>query len=391
MPGLLRKCAASKSDELWLPIKILSEIARNDLRQLPLIRQALKSQSAGLRLAAARALGRIGMEPNLTVPYLADALFDDDVGVQIEAAEALGHFGPAASEAVGPMRKLLETKGKPEDRAKVPVAVAEALGKIGGASAVGALVSEVERVGGAPVVRQAAIRALGSIGAAAAEAVPALSHVLSGMETGLHAPAAETLGKMAPCSREAIPVLTRSLSSRDTQVREAAATALGAFGPEARGAIPALLDVLTRDQDSASRNAAQALGAVGPEALVPLTEAAKSGKRDNPRISRGGTREDRSRGHLRAGPDVGGRRALGPPSGVRRPDRNGRGKCPGSGCGDAERELADSTERPEGTAIYPFFGIDRTNGPELGPRERIAGRLTRLSAPGGVIPNRVDP
>ena len=31
---------------------------------------------------------------------------------------------------------------------------------------------------------------------------------------------------------------------------------------------------------------------------------------------------------------------------------------------------------PAGTGIYPVFGIDRTNGPELGPRESVAGRLT---------------
>jgi HEAT repeat protein len=65
-------------------------------------------RDAGLRWAAAKAIGKIGPDSLPAVPVLITALGDPDPLVREHAAEALGDIGPsAAPQAVGPLAKVL--------------------------------------------------------------------------------------------------------------------------------------------------------------------------------------------------------------------------------------------------------------------------------------------
>lgn len=90
----------------------------------------LKSRDSKTRIAAAQELGHIGqIKKSLTepaVPALIDALHDSDAGVRKAAAEALGKVDPDVKVAVPALISALKDKAPP-----VRQATASALGQIG--------------------------------------------------------------------------------------------------------------------------------------------------------------------------------------------------------------------------------------------------------------------
>ncbi len=155
--------------------KSLVKIGRPAVK--PLIKQ-LGSKSADIRIAAAEILGEIGPDAEDTkeaVSALVKSLGDSQPKVlQVAVINAIGKMGSRAKDAV----KTLNTKLS--DRyGNIRLAAAEALGKIGPASApaVPALVKTA--VGDSEIhVRLAAIKALGEIGPNAKAAVPVLKVIM---------------------------------------------------------------------------------------------------------------------------------------------------------------------------------------------------------------------
>jgi hypothetical protein len=95
----------------------------------PLLDALKKDRDAGVRSAAAKALGEIATEPDKTVPSLIDALNDKAVNVKMSAATALGQFGPQAKSALPALRELVKDK---KDK-KLSKSAAAAVKKIVGA------------------------------------------------------------------------------------------------------------------------------------------------------------------------------------------------------------------------------------------------------------------
>lgn len=293
------------------------------------LRNGLNDESAGVRGAAAEAVGRLTAKrmPEL-LPLLVGGTADDDETVRVRATVALGAVGgdfpdtvpvltrlladpspavrAAAASAFAPLKGRIEPAMPAlvallQDRdERVRVAASATVGKLGAlAGAAAATIAEgldsddtVRRartaealgaIGGAAVdvapmlaeaaeddndrVRAKAVQALGKIGeAAAGVAVPKLVRALRDQDDWVIALAAEALGEMGEAAADvALPALVRSLAHLNPQVRANAAEALGKLGPSARGVVNALEAAAANDPDAAVRR----------EAVVALAEVGR--------------------------------------------------------------------------------------------------------------------
>jgi HEAT repeat protein len=234
-------------------------------------------------------LGSFSVAGGPSLKFIVDRLSsllkkDEDSFVRGSAAWALGQIGSA--EAVQALLKALNAKDR-----FVWGNTAEALGQIGGAEAVQALLKALNakdrfvwgntaealgQIGGAEAV-QALLKALrgggrgvrGSAAAAlrqigSAEAVPALLPALRGGDRGVRGSAAAALGQIG--SAEAVPALLPALNDEDRGVRWSAAAALGQIG--SAEAVPALLPALNDEDSGVRESVAAALGKIEDEALA---------------------------------------------------------------------------------------------------------------------------
>jgi HEAT repeat protein len=150
----------------------------------------------------------------------------------------------------------------------MPLAAAEALGKIG-APAVPALLKSITD----PARRKYAVMTLGEVGPAAKDAVPALvkimkEPVLSSSEFEVRREAIKTLGKMG---QAALPALIAALRGKNLDYFFEVRSALVSMGPVA---VPELIRLL-QDPDPSLRNlAAQELGFIRPVATDTVTALA---------------------------------------------------------------------------------------------------------------------
>ena len=104
----------------------------NDVKDAmdPLKTSVQKDIDAGVRKAAATALGAIGAEPEETVPLLTDVLKKDkSLDVKLAAVQALATFGPDAKSALPAIRELAAQQ---KDNKKVKGIINEATKAIAG-------------------------------------------------------------------------------------------------------------------------------------------------------------------------------------------------------------------------------------------------------------------
>ena len=223
-----------------------------------LIRKALGHREAGVRAAAAWALGEIKAPE--AVRYLFQALEDEEVYVRMAAAGALGEIGP---EALPHLIQALK-----DEEGDVREAATWALGEIKAPEAVPHLIQALKDED--EDVRWAAAGSLGEI--KAPEAIPHLIQALGDEDKNVRWLVAEALGKTkAP---EAIPHLIQALEDEDKDVRAAAAMALGEI--KALEAVLRLIDALEAKNGVVRWAAAEALGKIGsPDSLPNLLEALK--------------------------------------------------------------------------------------------------------------------
>ncbi len=202
------------------------------------------SDTADVRAAAARLLGRCRASASEVVPLLAEAVYGDrEWIVRVSAAEGLESFGPDAAGAV-------------------PVLV-RALANLNGDEGYPAGGLDNSRVREAAV---AVTRALGRIGPAAVGAVIEIERFRYDRNTddSERRIAEEAAGRIGPAS---IKALVHGLAAPSAASRSAAARLLGSTGTEAAGSSAALAEVVFSDTDNAVRaEAAQALSRMGPAA-----------------------------------------------------------------------------------------------------------------------------
>jgi len=235
---------------------------------IPSLVNALFDTEKNIRIAGARALGRMGTGAAKTVPHLLKALSDREKEVRKETATALGEIGPEAAEETVP--SLINTMAdKDEDVRKSAV---EALGKIGPP----AMPLLTESLGHADVnVRAGAAEALDKIdpqwplGEDARKATEQFIKVLTDSFSSGRGTAAEALGIIA--AEEAIPHLVNMLADAEESVRNAAVKALDKIDPNwsqsksARQSLQSLMKSLTDNDSEVRRVATGVLDKIDPE------------------------------------------------------------------------------------------------------------------------------
>lgn len=84
---------------------------------IPTVVEALDDKDAGVRAAAALAIGQIGPDdPEPVVKKLAELLKDKDDKVKTNAVKALGSFGEKASSAVKALKEAKKEDGDPKSK-----------------------------------------------------------------------------------------------------------------------------------------------------------------------------------------------------------------------------------------------------------------------------------
>lgn len=230
------------------------------------LREATQDQAAGLRRAAAMALGDIGAEPDKTVPTLARLLDDAEPTVRTAAADALRKFGAAAQPAADRLISMLKNDDPAVRRAAL--AAAQALELPPGAV--------VDRM--APLLESASPSEVQHILAALADAgqaaVEPLTKALSNPRAAYWA--LLVLEEIGPEARSVVSQVVPHLQSQDLQVRRAAVSCLAAIGPDSKTAVPELTKLLSDPEPAIADTAAYALGRIGPSA-VKAVDALQSG------------------------------------------------------------------------------------------------------------------
>ena len=192
-------------------------------RTFQALRDALKSDQAKTRMAAAQSLGAIGKDAKDAVPDLLEiVLHDPDKLVRIYAANSLGQIGPGAREAVEPLIKLLQTE------------------------------QDLQVVG-------TVIQTFHDLGPTAKAALPVLATMAKDPKCHSRLMAAWAMCRVGPERREEaaalVPELIVQLTDQNANSRRFAADVLAEIGPAAESAVPAL-SAATEDQDGAVRKAA---------------------------------------------------------------------------------------------------------------------------------------
>jgi HEAT repeat protein len=249
----------------------------------PALRKALeRGRGGGELVEVCRALWRIDQDPKPPLPLLVGALQELDSSVRAEAADLLPELGPEAKPAVPALQEALRGTFRARDDGRL--AVAEALWKIDGrAEAVLPVLVEKLRKGPTADIRERAASLLGRVGAGTAEAVPALTAALEDEDRyagsyeyrerqRIRAAVLGALGHIGPAAMPAAPALRRALKHPDALVRVRAAETLWRIDPGAAETIPALTQAL-RDPGAWVRGAAaECLGRMGPAAQTVVPE-----------------------------------------------------------------------------------------------------------------------
>jgi HEAT repeat protein len=242
----------------------------------------LKDENAFVRLAAARALSSLQLDPQITLPIFERVLADSDEATTHHALDALaslgksavprltaalehqrlrpqvayilGQIGPDAAEATD---SLAELAG--DANARVSNETVFALAKIGPSAkaAVPKLLAALQK----PECNNshAIVYALGKIGAKDQATRSAIASRLQDEDRALAVLSAWALTELespTPATNERLsPVLVRGLEDPLPQTRRVAAEALANLGPLAKDALPAL-ETASKDSDEPVRQAA---------------------------------------------------------------------------------------------------------------------------------------
>jgi len=215
--------------------------------------QALRSDRAAERFAAAAALGALGADAKSALPALVAALSDSESAVRKEAGRALVRVGARVKD----IPKLLQRLESGDfDVAQM---ICEALGDLG-AQAVAPLVAVLESDNDR--FRSYVVTALTLCGRHGAEALPALLDRMTDENPGVAAKAAEAVRRIGPWCTDQVPDIVDRARFGEPRTRWAAIHVLARIGPAARDALPALRDLLKDDSGRIRDAAAEAIRAL---------------------------------------------------------------------------------------------------------------------------------
>lgn len=194
---------------------------------VPLLIDAMKSDSDYAKTDAIRLLAVFGPAAKDAVPQLIDGLKSQDTHLRNQSAIALGAIGPAAAPALPILEKL--TNQSPQDPSDVS-AIAQGLvgdGKAGVPSLLKLLDAKDEWA------KRAVFGALADLKIEAGAATPKMIEILDGKDDQFKASAIHVLGEIGPAARSAAPQLVRIAKENKEYISLSAAHALYSVDPDA--------------------------------------------------------------------------------------------------------------------------------------------------------------
>ncbi len=253
------------------PAPPAAEVPADDFSDLV---ASLSSADPNLRRASADALVKGGAA---AVPQLVEALRSESATVRAAAAYALNEMGTAAEAATPALLDVLQ-----DDNELVRALAISTLSRVGidQPVLVNLLIATLQSESG--LAQDIAADALVGVGA---DAVPALGSLLANEATStlVKKTAATLIGDISQIDQvddlvlaSAVPILAETLGDGDSEVRIAAANALGDFGPLADAAIPALSRALLGSDSGVNQTIAGSLAKIGQQSTPGLTAALNS-------------------------------------------------------------------------------------------------------------------
>ncbi|MGC1307075.1 MAG: S-layer homology domain-containing protein [Phormidesmis sp.] len=246
----------------------LNEIGADAAAATPTLLEVIKDDNELVRALATSALTKVGLDRDLLLTVLVAAVQNESGLVQDIAADALVGMGADALPLLGELLKNKQANSLAKQTA------AALIGDIGQLDTVGdsALQAGVSVLAdtlndGDSDVRKAAARALGDFGPLADVAIPALSRTLLGNNSDVNQ---TVVGSLAKIGQQSVPELTKALNSDDPLTRLYAADAIWVITKDSAQILPTLVSALA-DGDVESRElAALGLTYLGRQALPAL-------------------------------------------------------------------------------------------------------------------------
>ncbi len=283
-------------------IQAVDELGADSKEFRQMLMAALGDSDDGVKLNAARALHRVGVEKKAAVDAVTKILAKGDTYFRPQAFSALTEFGPSAKDAVPTLERLMPAANPVVLRVRwIETLIAidpnlmdkwrpdldEAFEKQRYVQAAWLLARHypkeskyveflIEQLQNSvnPAQRMAAAASLANGGAWAGPAVPALRQTLEDSNHELRFLAATALAKLEPAKHPIVPVLIEALRAKDDlPMRSRAANALAKLGPAAQDAVPALSAVLRDPEPSARFAANEALWKIDPKSALPCVFA----------------------------------------------------------------------------------------------------------------------
>lgn len=225
----------------WMAAETLGKIGVEARAAAGPLMAALNDLDVHVRAVAASSLPAVDAPAEPTVPALVAMMQKEP---SVEPIRALSQYGPAASEAVAELIRLVGDEQLPSE---VRWNAVRTLGKIrdAAAGAIPALVAQLQN--STPSIREHAAEALGDIGLAARDTAPALVPLLADIVPKVRRDAARSLGQIQAPRDVAGPPLQKLLQDPEEIVRSAAQTSLQTIAPDLLQSEPAVsLDAPTK-------------------------------------------------------------------------------------------------------------------------------------------------
>lgn len=267
--------AAGSDDELLklIALQALARLKPEDTetvtRAATAMAQALGSEDANLRAAAARGLAEFQGSSEITAPALEKAIDDAKPEVILNALNAFVALG---AKAVPRVKRGLTNE-------KLRHYAVQILGRIGpdAKDAIPELVEALKKDNGSdPQFRAEVQFALGSIGSTDADAVPALIQSLSSEDEQVQHSACYALRQIGPAAKDAVEPLEKNLDSKDHYLALLSVWALLSIEPDNQAiverAVPLLAEGLSHENEMVRIECCRSLGELGPAAKGALEQ-----------------------------------------------------------------------------------------------------------------------
>ncbi|NEP89882.1 MAG: HEAT repeat domain-containing protein [Okeania sp. SIO2C2] len=284
LQGMLAALDDSDPDVLVEALKKMSEYDLKSPVEIPperieRIGKLLSDEDSDVRIAAATAVGNLGLEAKQYIPQLQQLFSDKNWRVREAAVEAVGNMGLEAKQFIPQLLQLFS-----DEHSSVREAAARAVVKI--RSDAKQLIPQLQQLLNDDNwrIRKAAVEAVGEMGSEAKEFIPQLQQLLSDEDSDVRRAAAWAVGSMGSEAKKFIPQLQQLLSDEHSSVREAAATAVGNMGSEAKEFIPQLQQLLSDEDSDVREAAATAVGNMGSEAKQFIAQLQKLLSDKNPDV-----------------------------------------------------------------------------------------------------------